>query len=524
MTNTIQQMSRTARQAVQMKNWTGVKVCAREILSRKRDSAEGYFLLGLAEKAANRHEQAERAFTRAIDLDDSRYDAAVELAGEYMRTNQCGAAVGLLQRFESQMNNSPLYLEMAGTILTDAGLAGKAWPLYRRANELQPGINSLQASFAACSVYIGKIAEAQRIYGELLETTPDHQRNHYELSRLSTAKDTVHIEQIKGILEPAKLGHEKSIYAYYALGKEFEDLGRWEEAFKYFKLAGDAAANAAKYDVETDVRLIEQVIDVCDDDWMADRSSEKPTGDEHKRPIFVVGLPRSGTTLTERILSSHSMIESVGESFFIQTTLKEVSRVTTHEAMSPAIIAAAATKDIKRIAKGYLQAIEYKFGDKPVFIEKFPENFLYLGFIAKAFPNAKIIHVKRNPMDACFAMYKQSFFRYAYTLDDLGRYYVAYRRLLAHWRRVLKDRLIEVDYEALVTDQDAQTRRLLDNVGVDFEEECLSFENNKSASNTASTVQIREKIHARSVDRWKCFATQLQALKKHLLDAGMTVA
>ncbi len=192
--------------------------------------------------------------------------------------------------------------------------------------------------------------------------------------------------------------------------------------------------------------------------------------------------------------------------------------------MSPAIIEAVSKKDIGLIAEAYLRTVSFKFGDKPIFIEKFPENILYLAFIAKAYPNARIIHLQRNPMDACFAMYKQSFFRYAYTLDDLGRYYVAYDRLLNHWRETLEDRLIEVEYESLVADPEDQTRKLLKKLGLDFEEACLYFDQNITASNTASSVQIREKIHSRSVNRWTHFAEHLQPLRNHLEHAGIAVS
>ena len=208
----------------------------------------------------------------------------------------------------------------------------------------------------------------------------------------------------------------------------------------------------------------------------------------------------------------------------MQVVVKRVSAVATALGMSPAIVAAAAQKDIRRVANGYMEAIEYRFGDKPMFIEKFPENFLYLGFIAKAFPDARIVHLNRNPMDNCFALYKQSFFRYAYSLDDLGPYYAAYNRLHEHWREVLKDRLVEIDYETLVSDQDTQTRKLLDELGLDFEDACLNFEQNRTASNTASSVQIREKIHVRSVDRWKHYERQLQPLHSYLENAGIKVA
>lgn len=523
MKNSLQQLSAVARKAVQLKDWPQVRSCASEIISRSRDSAEGYFLLGLFEKASNRREQAIKAFSRAISLDEGRYDAAVELAGQYLRSHRHGEAVALLEKHRVRMDNSPVYLDMAGTIYTNAGVPEKGLPLYKKANELQPEVSSLQANLAACSVYVGKIEEAKEIYRKLLDKTPDHQRNHYELSRLGKAEDSRHVNQMKAVLESKQLQPEQNIYLYYALGKELEDLERWDEAFDYYKRAGDAAASVANYDVATDVTLIDKVIEICDSDWLANGENEQASGEPKKTPIFIVGLPRTGTTLTERILSSHSQIESASESFFMQIVLKRVSGVRSADSMSPAIIEAASRKNAAKIAEGYLQSISYRLGDQPLFIEKFPENFLYLGFIAKAFPRARVIHLNRNPMDACFAMYKQSFFRYAYALDDLGPYYVAYNRLHQHWRRVLEDRLIEVDYEAMVSDQENQTRRLLDAIGVDFEPACLKFEKNKAASNTASTVQIREKIHTRSVYRWKRFEKQLKTLKSYLEGAGIEV-
>ena len=521
----VQQASQVARKAVQAKDWATVKACAMDILRRQRDSAEGHFLLGLFEKAANRPQQAIKSFSRALGFDDKRYDAAVEMAGQYLRSHQYKEAAVLLQQYESRMDNSPLYLDMAGTIYTNIGLPEKGWPLYKKANELQPGVGPIRANLAACSVYVGKIDEAKDIYRQLLDDNPDHQRNHYELSRLGRAKDSVHVEQMQAVLEAKRLKPEQNIYLYYALGKELEDLERWDESFTYYKMAGDAAASTANYDVQDDVRTIDKVIEVCTQEWLASAAAQDATTrSPDKTPIFIVGLPRSGTTLTERILSSHSRVESVGESFFMQVVVKRVSAVATALGMSPAIVAAAAQKDIRRVANGYMEAIEYRFGDKPMFIEKYPENFLYLGFIAKAFPDARIVHLNRNPMDNCFALYKQSFFRYAYSLDDLGPYYAAYNRLHEHWREVLKDRLVEIDYETLVSDQDTQTRKLLDELGLDFEDACLNFEQNRTASNTASSVQIREKIHVRSVDRWKHYEAQLQPLHSYLENAGIKVA
>ncbi len=187
------------------------------------------------------------------------------------------------------------------------------------------------------------------------------------------------------------------------------------------------------------------------------------------------------------------------------------------------VIRAAALAPAGALAGRYLAAIEYRLGDEPYFIEKLPENVLYLGFLARDFPDARIVHVRRNPMDACFAMYKQSFFRYAYTLADLGRYYPAYRRLVAHWSQLLAGRIVDVDYEALVGEPETTVRVLLERLGLPFEQACLQFHRNPAATNTASAAQVRERMHTRSVGRWRHFAPQLAPLVAALRSAGVDV-
>jgi len=521
------QLSAIARRAAQAKDWATVKAFSRKILKQDKKSPEGYFLAGLAEKAAKRANEATAAFLKALSLDARRYDAAIELANQYLLLQRHHEALDLLQQYESLLENSPLYLDMAANTYSNLGLHTRAWPLYQKANELQPGIDMFQANLAACSVYLGKIEEAKAIYRGLLGRHPNHKKNHYELSRLERAKDSSHVEQMQEILETTRLAAEKNIFLYYAIGKELEDLERWQEAFHYYKLAGDAVTRVTRkagYDVGTEIELMDKIIEVCNSDWLAAGIRKTESDKPRNTPIFVVGLPRTGTTLTERIISSHSQVESADETFFLQMVIRRVSGVQSRETMSPTIIEAAAKKDIRRIAKGYLSAVDYRLSDMPIFIDKLPENFLYLGFIAKAFPDARMIHLRRNPMDSCFALYKQSFFKFSYTLENLGRYYVAYDRLRSHWEEVLKDRLIEVEYESLVADHEGQTRILLDKLGLDFEQACLDFDQNKAPSATASSVQVREKAHTRSINRWKRFERQLQPLKDYLDEAGISTS
>ncbi|MBV1908707.1 MAG: sulfotransferase [Kangiellaceae bacterium] len=520
----ITQMSQMARKAVRDQDWQTVAAFSRTIIKEDRESAEGFFLQGLVERVSRSPIKAAQAFERALKLDESRYDAAVELANQYSIARRNAEAAELLIKYEDKLSNSPMYLDLAGTVYTDIGMPQKAWPLYNKAHKLQPGVDLFQANLAACGVFLGKIEESKKLYQSLLNRFPNHQRNHYQLARLGRAKDQIHINAMKDILSKSNASEDKNIFMHYALGKELEDLENWQESFKYYKKGGDAVCSVAKYNIEDDITLIDKIIEICDESWLKQPSNKSTDSNKTKTPIFIVGLPRTGTTLTERIVSSHSKVETVGETQFLQMVLRKESNIQSVENMNAEMIEALAQIDPDKIASGYLESVSYRLGDETFFIDKLPFNFLFLGFIAKAWPNARIIHLGRNPMDACFSMFKQVFtwaYKFSYSLESLGQYYVAYNRLRNHWRDVLKDRLIEVEYETLVSDTENETRLLLDKLGLDFEGACLDFDKNTAPSATASSVQIREKTHSRSINKWQRFSEELQPLKEHLENAGI---
>lgn len=512
------QLAIAARNAVAAKDWPRVGAIAMEMIRRAPADAEGPFLMGLVEKAARRSEAAARLFQQALSKDDQRYDAAVELASQYLALNRYGEAHELLDRYSDRLQNSPLYLDMAGHGYFLMGHYEQAWPLYEQANQLQPNVEMFQTHLASCAVYLGKIDVAKSIYRKLLKRHPRHQQFHYELSQLDRARDDRHIKQMLKALKKGDPKPANKIYLYYALGKEYEDIGRWADAFRYYKKGGDAVKTVANYNVADDVEIMDKIIETCTAAWVQDKPAVQQTA---KTPIFVVGLPRTGTTLTDRILSSHSLVQSAGESQLLQMVLRDGSRAGNQIGITTAQIEAAAERDPESIAKAYVDAVAHRLGDEPYFVEKLPENVLYLGFIAKAWPNAKMVHLRRHPMDACFAVYKQSYFRFAYSLDDLARYYLAYDRLSRHWRTVLGSRMVELNYEDLVSDQEAETRRLLEKLGLEFEEACLRFDQNVAPVATASSVQVRERVHTRSVQKWKKFERQLQPLRQQLEQGGV---
>lgn len=523
----IQQLSNVGRRAWRKGDWATVDQCANEILRRDGEHPEGWFFRGMALKAAEQPVKASQAFEKILEVDADRYDAAIELAGMHSMGRRGGEAAALIARYTDKLENSPKYLDMAGVVYSEIGLPERAWPLFKKANELQPGVDPLMANLAACGVYLGKIEDAKETYQSLLSRHPNHQHNHYQLARLESAKDDSHIIQMKKVLRETQLPDDRNIFIYYAIGKELEDLGRWDEAFEYYQKAGDAVMSVANYDVEADLGRLKTISEVCNADWLQSNDHDSTAPSTDKTPIFVVGLPRTGTTLTERIISSHSQVSSLGETEFFQMQIRRESGVASIEKMTAEMIRKAADADISHIGQGYLDAVAYRLGDEPMFIDKLPYNFLFLGFIAKAYPDARIVHLRRNPLDSCFSMYKQVFtwaYKFSYSLENLGRYFVAHERLRDHWAKVLGDRFIEVEYEQLVADADNQIPRLLDRLGLEFEDACLNFDQNKAASTTASSVQVREKIHGRSVERWRQFEEQLQPLRDYLKQQGIDVA
>lgn len=476
--------------------------------------------MGLVHKAARRADAAATQFREALARNPERYDAAIELASQGLLLNRYDEARELLTRYRRSIESSPFYLDMAGQAYFAMGHYEDAWPLYEKACELKPEVEIYQAHKAACAVYLGDVTAARKIYERLLKRHPKHQQTHYDLAQLGRVSDDRHIRQMLKVLGKDNAPPANNIYLYYALGKEYEDLGRWDEAFRYYKKGGDAVKSIAPYAVSDDVAVMDAIIETCSADWLHDQPSGQSTA---RTPVFVVGLPRTGTTLTDRILSSHSQVQSAGESQLLQMVLRDGTRAGNQIGITPTQIASAARRDPRSIAVAYFDAVAHRLDDEPYFIEKLPENVLYLGFIAKAWPDAKIVHLHRHPMDACFAMYKQSYFRFAYSLDDLAEYYLAYDRLSRHWREVLGPRLVEVNYEDLVTEPETETRRLLEALHLPFEEACLQFDKNAAPVATASSVQVREKVHTRSVGKWKKFERQLQPLRERLEQGGVKI-
>ena len=304
-----------------------------------------------------------------------------------------------------------------------------------------------------------------------------------------------------------------------------EDLGRHAESFAALRRAADLRRAQLTYRVTEDVATMSDIAAAFDGGYPSrqearggSRGDDKTPPDD-AAPIFIVGLPRSGTTLVDRILSSHSAVHSRGESSDVAAAVTQIAGAAPTKAE---LVRRAAAADARELARRYFARLPP--APQSRIIDKTPMNFLYLGLIAAGMPGASLIHVRRGPLDVCYAMYKTLFrmaYPFTYDFADLAQYTIAYHQLMAHWRELLGDRLIEVDYEELVADQEGQTRRLLAACRLPWQAACLDFHRNASPSLTASAAQVRQPMYRSSVGLWRRYAGELAPLAALLRAAGI---
>jgi tetratricopeptide (TPR) repeat protein len=451
-----------------------------------------------------------------------------QLARWLSRLNRNDEALVAVARALALVPQSALCWDTVGVVLSRAGRHQQAVACFERAVALGPDRAGMHFNHAASLKFLGRFAEAAAAYEACVRCDPKFWRAHSALA--ATCRQTPehnHVARLERLLTAGPLEPDAELHLRHALAKELEDLGRDDEAFAHL-LAGNARRHAASgYEFERDRRLFEAVKRLYPA-VLPEASAETMRSDEAARaPIFVVGLPRTGTTLVERILSSHSQVASAGESQNFGVLLKRASQSLSPQVLDEATLAQSLHVDLQALGHDYVERTRPAGQSQPRFVDKMPLNFFYLGHIARALPAASIVVLRRHPLDAGLSNFRQlfatgfSYYDYARDLRDIGRYYAQFERLLAHWQATLPGRVHEVWYESLVAEQRAETERLLTHCRLPWEEACLHFERNASAIATASAVQVRQPLYASSVGRWRRYQRHLQPLRDELATAGV---
>jgi cytochrome c-type biogenesis protein CcmH/NrfG len=463
-----------------------------------------------------RFKDSEALLRRAIELAPDFTAARSNLAGILYRQNRFEETVEMLGTVLEVDADDASGQSLMAAALGRIGEYDEALALYGALTDRFPTHAKLWMSFGHVLKTVGKQDEGIAAYRRALQVEPTLGEVWWSLANLKTVRfDDADIAAMEAALETAALSDDDRLHLHFALGKAFDDRRDAETSFGHYDRANAIRHGQLDYDPDIVTHHVDKIIATLTPEFLASRAGQ---GDPTPDPIFILGMPRAGSTLLEQILASHSQIEGTME-------LPDMPAIALREGKTVPSGWVDAVKEMpgERLAElgsEFLRrtAVQRKT-DKPFYIDKLPNNWIYTGLIHLILPNAKIIDARRHPLDCCFSNFRQHFAKgqaFSYSLSDMGRYYSDYVRLMAHFDAVLPGRVHRVIHEAVIEEPEAQVRAMLDYLGVPFEEACLNFHQNKRAVRTASSEQVRRPINRDGVEQWKPYEQWLDPLKDAL--------
>jgi Flp pilus assembly protein TadD len=494
--------------------------CCRRVLQARSDVAEAHFLVGLIANEMHQTWTAVSAFGSVTKLQPTHGAAWAHLARLFMSAGQPARADAALEKAVECNDGNPVVLDLIGTVHGLLGDQAEASRWLSKAVERQPENVGYLVNLANSRMFLGRLDEAEQLIRNALKLYPDNPNAHWILSNLRTATDRNHVDALEAIARDESRNPKALAFLNYALGKELEDLEDWDAAFDAFTRGAAARRSTIAYDEDAEAEMFQAFEQTFTRQWL----ERNERGDPDGSAIFIVGQPRTGTTLIERIITSHSQAHSAGELGQFGTCVRRLADYREPRRYSAKLAEQAAAIDAKRLGRAYLVTTEKMRGDLPRFVDKLPPNYLYLPLILKALPNAKIIHVTRDPMDACFACYKQLFadaYPHSYDLQEMARHHARYVHMMAVWRERFGKRFLDVSYEETVRDLEGNARRIIEYLGLPWEDACLQFHRQNAAVTTASAVQVRSPAHTRSIGRWHRYERRLLPLRQTLDACGV---
>ena len=486
----------------------------------------------LAEVAARlgRRSDAEALLTRCLELAPSFTAARHNLASILHRQGKAAQALAHAEQVLAQDPSNPSYRSTKAAILGQIGEYQQAIAIYRELLAEYPRLPKAWMSFGHALKSAGHGEECIAAYRRSAELAPQFGEAWWSLANLKTFRfEPADLATMRTQLARPDLTDHDRLHFHFAIGKALEDAGEWQDSFHHYAEGNRLRKSLIRYDADENTAALRRSKALFTREFFEGRAG---FGDPRPDPIFIVGLPRSGSTLVEQILSSHSQVEGTMELPDVIGIARELGgrRNRSQESKYPEILATMGAADMAALGARYLDQtrVQRKTG-APFFIDKMPNNFAHVGLIQLMLPNAKIVDARRHPLACCFSAFKQHFARgqhFTFDLADIGRYYRDYVELMAHFDAVLPGRVHRVLYERMVEDTEGEVRRLLAYCGLPFEEGCLRFYENERAVRTASSEQVRRPIYREGVDHWRHYEPWFGPLKDALgpvLDAWPAV-
>ena len=492
----------------------------RQFLKRQPRHPEAMRLLAAIASQLQVYDDAEVLLENAVALHPNYLRAKLDYVEVLHRRQKFSAALAQAQSLTQAEPDNPAFLLILGHAQQGAGEFAAAQVSYQRAKALAPQLTSATVALGNAQKTIGQTAQAIAAYEEAIRSQPDYGEAYWSLSNLKTYRfKQTQIEAMQRLLEKPLLSEVNQTYLCFALGKAFEDQQDYDSSFRYYHRGNELRSAQLRYDRSQLESALSHQRTCFDRQFFAERQQG---GCPAPDPIFVVGLPRAGSTLLEQILSAHSDVDatmelssvlSIAHGFGAQRAGKPTRRY-------PDVLAELSAAERTQLGEQYLRDAAEHRGGAPFFVDKMPNNFRHIALLKLILPNAKIIDARRNPMACCFSGYKQLFAEgqeFSYRLEDLAHYYQQYVEIMRHWEQALPGTVLRVDNEALIEDPEGQIRRMLDFCGLKFEVGCLNFHENSRAVRTPSSEQVRQPIYRSAVHQWQHYSEHLKPLSEALL-------
>ena len=487
------------------------QVC-RQFLQSQGHHPEGMLLLARIGIALHIYRDAEFLLESSTELFPSHEPSRLALCQLLIKIGKFHSAAKHTERLLKDQPNHPAYQAAHASALMGIGEIDAAIHLYQQLIKQSQGKADLCLLLGHAFKAKGSLDQAIQRYQQAYAARPDFGDAYWSLANTKTYQfSDAEIQQMQSELQQHSLAVDDCIHLHFALGKALEDAKRFDSAFYHYQTGNDQKYTQLHYQPEQTTAQFDLQRQHCTASLFAQLQG---CGESQPDPIFIVGLPRAGSTLLEQILASHSLVDGTME---LPNILSLAAKLK-NQGDYPADLHKMDVKYWQRFGQQYLQDTRVYRQSAPYFIDKMPNNFAHIGLIKLILPNAKVIDARREPMACCFSGFKQLFAEgqaFSYNLDAIAQYYQDYLKLMAHWQQVLPGFVLQVQHEDVINDLEGQVRRLLDFCDLPFEQACLDFHRTERQIKTPSSEQVRQPIFRSSMEQWKHFEMSLAPLKKY---------